>query len=232
MHAGELAKELSIPRVIVPRFASTFCAFGALTTDVRHDYRRSFAYRVGDFDLQLLAGILREMEEAGIADLAVEGIDRDRVSVVRQLDMRYAGQVYEIQVDVSDVDWSRVRRDEIEELLHRQHEKEYSYRHQDGIGEVINATVTVIGDLPAIHLPTSEPGSSDASHALSGERPMLFRELGTYRPCPVYAGAEMRPGNRVCGPAVVEEVNTTIVVFPGFEMELTPSGAFLMTRVD
>ena len=230
VHACELARELAIPSVIIPRFASTFCAFGALTTDVRHDYRRSFAYRVRDIDLQLLASMLAEMEGVGYSDLALEGIDGEQVAVVRQLDMRYAGQVYEVQVDVSDLDWSHVQPDEIEELLHRQHEKEYTYRHEDGVAEVINATVTVIGRLPAVHLPTGRTGGSDAAHALSGERPMLFRGFEGYESCPVYAGPAMEPGNRVCGPAVVEEANTTIVVFPGFEMELTPSGAFLMTR--
>ncbi|PZR66758.1 MAG: 5-oxoprolinase [Candidatus Dormiibacter spiritus] len=232
VHAGELSRELAIPRVIVPTFASTFCAFGALSTDVRHDYRRSFAYRLSDLDLSSLADVLRDMEQAGYADLASEGIEPEKVVVLRQLDMRYAGQVYEVQVDVSGVDWSHVDKGEIEELLHRQHEKEYTYRHQDGIGEVINATVTVIGKLPPVHLPSIEPAGADASHALSGERPMLFRGFSGYEQCPVYAGAAMQPGNRVCGPAVVEEVNTTIVMFPDFEMELTASGAFLMTRVD
>jgi N-methylhydantoinase A len=137
-----------------------------------------------------------------------------------------------VQVDVSGVDWSRAERGELEELLHRQHEKEYTYRHEEGIGEVINATVTVIGKLPAVHLPTSQASTSDSSHALSGERPMLFRGFDGYRPCPVYSGPALQPGNRLCGPAVVEEVNTTIVVFPGFEVGLTPHGAFLMTRVD
>jgi 5-oxoprolinase (ATP-hydrolysing) len=61
---------------------------------------------------------------------------------------------------------------------------------------------------------------------------MLFPGFSEYRQCPVFSGPALRPGNRLWGPAVVEEVNTTIVVFPDFEMELTPSSAFLMTRVD
>jgi N-methylhydantoinase A len=232
VHAGELAKELNVPRVIVPRFASTFCAFGALTTDVRHDYRRSFAYRLRDLDLELLGGVLREMESAGYADLELEGIGRDHVTVLRSLDMRYAGQVYEVAVDVSDVDWSRERLNEIEERLHRQHEKEYTYRHQDGVGEVINATVAVVGKLPPVHLPALRAGGSDSSHAATGERLVLFRQAAEYKPTPVYSGAAMLPGNRVGGPAIIEEINTTIVVFPGFEIELTPFSAFLMTQVD
>jgi len=232
VHAGELARELNIPRLIVPRFASTFCAFGALTTDVRHDYRRSFARRLRDADLGLLAGIFRDMEEAGYIDLALEGIGKGDVHVVRSLDMRYAGQVYEVAVDVTDVDLLRADVADIEERLHRQHEKEYTYRHPDGIGEVINATVSVLGKLPPVQLPTVRAGGADASGALTGTREVLFKEAGAYQACRVYSGAAMLSGNRVGGPAVIEEVNTTIVVFPGFEAELTPFDAFVMTRVD
>jgi N-methylhydantoinase A len=229
VHAGELAQELNVPRVIIPRFASTFCAFGALSTDLRHDYRRSFAHRLTDLDLSALAKVLSEMEDAGYADLELEGVSRSQVSVTKQLDMRYSGQVYEVSVDVSDVRWSRVGVAEIEERLHLQHEKEYTYRHTDGIGEVINATVTVIGRLPPIRIPPAEEEGSSAEHARSGQRPMLFRRIGDYVPAPVYAGHLLRPGNRVSGPAVIEEVNTTIVVFPGSEVKLTAVGAYMMT---
>lgn len=228
VHAGDLARELSIPTVIVPKLASTFCAFGALATDLRHDYKRSFAFRLADLDAAALERTFREMEAAGHGDLAVEGVPREDVLVTRRLEMRYVGQIYEVPVDVSDLELTREALPEIQERLHRQHEKEYTYRHEAGVGEIINATVTVIGRLPEIRLPAQEVGGRDASGARSGERPMLFREFGEYRPTPVYDGTRLRPGNRLPGPAVVEELNTTVVVFPGFELELTPQNAYLM----
>jgi N-methylhydantoinase A len=231
VHAGELARELSIPTVIVPKLASTFCAFGALATDLRHDYKRSFAFRLSDFDYEALERAFQEMEETGYSELAVEGVPREDVLVTRRLDMRYVGQIYEVPVDVTDIKLTHDTIGEIQERLHRQHEKEYTYRHETGLGEIINATVTVIGRLPEIKLPVHAVSDRDASAAFTGERPMLFRQFGEYRPTPVYDGTRLRPGNLLPGPAVVEETNTTIVVFPGFELELTPQNAYVMRMI-
>jgi N-methylhydantoinase A len=231
VHAGELARELSIPTVVVPKLASTFCAFGALVTDLRHDYKTSFAVRLTDLDPAQLEQVFRQMEEAAYADLAGEGVSRDDALVSRGLEMRYVGQIFEVLVDVTGLPLAPDVTPEILERLHRQHEREYTYRHTSGLGEIINATVTCVGRLPPIHSAATEPCDA-GEHALLGERPMLFRQFGDYRPTPVYDGAHLTPGAVITGPAVVEEVNTTIVVFPGFDLELTPLNAYLMRMRD
>ena len=232
VHAGELARELSISTSLIPKLASTFCAFGALASDLRHDYKRSFAYRLSEVEPQNLEKVFNEMEENGYADLALEGVGRDETLISRRLEMRYVGQIYEVSVDVSDLslaDEDAVAK--IQERLHRQHEKEYTYRHESGVGEIINATVTAIGRLPEIHIPVLETDGRDPSRALTGERPMLFREFKEYRPTPVYRGHLLTAGNVIQGPAVVEEHNTTIVIFPGFELEFTPLNSYVMRLV-
>ena len=227
VHAGELARELGIPVVVVPKMASTFCAFGALVTDLRHDYKRSFAERLSELDPERLKQVFREMEEAGFNDLAREGVGHEDALISRGLEMRYVGQIFEVLVDVTDLPMQPDVTPEILERLHRQHEKEYTYRHEAGLGEIINATVTCVGRLPAIR---STPGQTceECEDALVGERPMLFRQFDEYRGTPVYDGARLTPGAVVRGPAVVEEVNTTVVVFPGFDLELTGLNAYLM----
>lgn len=228
VHAGELARELGIPTVVIPKLASTFCAFGALVTDLRHDYKRSFAVRLSELDPSRLEQVFRDMEEVGYADLAVEGVRRADAQLSRELEMRYVGQIFEVVVDASDL-----RLDqpgvvvEILERLHRQHEKEYTYRHETALGEIINATVTCLGHLPPVRSATVTD-YVDSNTALLGERPMLFRQFGDYRPTPVYNGAGLAPGTIITGPAVVEESNTTIVVSPGFDLELTSLNAYLM----
>ena len=230
VHSGELARELSISTIIIPKLASTFCAFGALASDLRHDYKRSFAFRLTELDAGQLSTIFEEMEHTAHADLTLEGVEPDDMVTTRRLEMRYVGQIYEVPVDVSDL--SLLNGDgavpELLERLHQQHEKEYTYRHEAGAGEIINATVTALGRLPPIRLPQLDTVGSDPSAAQTGERPMLFREYDEYRNLPVYDGTKLEPGNVVPGPAVVEEVNTTIVVIPGFELELTPLNAYLM----
>ena len=230
LHAGELARELSIPTVIIPRFASTFCAFGALASDLRHDYKRSFTGRLDDLDIAALEATFQEMEQTGYAELDLEGCDRAQVAIKRRLEMRYAGQVYEVAVDVSDLSLGGDAIPAIKELLHRQHEREYTYRHEDGAGEVINAAVAAVGRLPQIKLPTATKNDSDASQALREQRQVLLREFGDYRPVPVYDGSRLSPGSRLSGPAVVDEPHTTILVLPGFELELTTFNAYVMKR--
>ena len=228
VHAGELARALNIPRVIIPKLASTFCAFGALVTDLRHDYKRSFAFRLADLDLEPLERMFLEIEEEGYGELALEGIKSREALVTRSLEMRYVGQIYEVSVDVSDLKLTPDAVPEIQERLHQQHEKEYTYRHETGVGEIINATVSLLGRLPEIQLPVHDTSVTDASGAHVGERRVLFPGLGKPLSIPIYDGAQLRPGNLVAGPAVVEENNTTIVVYPDFELELTPRNAYLM----
>ena len=231
VHAGELARELNIPIVLIPKLASTYCAFGALATDLRHDYKRSFAFRLTEVDPKILEGIFQDMEELGYADLALEGVQRGEVLISRHLEMRYVGQIYEVPVDVTNLDLTTDQAlTNIQERLHEQHEKEYSYRHEAGLGEIINATITAVGPLPKISMPALEAVGPDPAAAYVNERPMLFRQFNEYRLTPVYDGRRLRPGNRVMSPAVVEEYNTTIVVFPGFELELTPLHAYIMRR--
>jgi N-methylhydantoinase A len=233
VHAGELARELTISTTMIPKLASTFCAFGALASDLRHDYKRSFAYRLTEVEPQNLENIFKEMEEIGYADLSLEGVGRDDTLMSRRLEMRYVGQIYEVPVDVTGLalnDADAIAK--IQEGLHRQHEKEYTYRHETGVGEIINATVTAIGRLPQIQMPALNTDGRDPVGACVGERPMLFRDLKEYRSTPVYKGHLLKPGNIVKGPAVVEEHNTTIVLFPGFELELTPLNAYIMRLVE
>lgn len=231
LHAAELARELAIPTVIIPRFASTFCAFGALAADLRHDYKRSFTCRLVNLDTAALERTFQEMEQVGHAELDLEGSDLSQVSVVRRLEMRYAGQIYEVAVDVSSLELNTEAVPQIQELLHRQHEKEYTYRLEHGVGEIINAAVTVVGRLAAIQLPTAERRESDSGQALREQRQMLIRGEDEYRSVPVYDGTKLLPGDVLSGPAVVEEPHTTILVLPGFDLELTPSSSYLMKRV-
>jgi N-methylhydantoinase A len=231
LHAAELARELSIPKVIIPRFASTFCAFGALAADLRHDYKRSFTCRLTNLDVEALERTFREMERIGNSELALEGAEPSEVSMVRRLEMRYAGQIYEVAVDVSSLELSDDVAPQIQELLHRQHEKEYTYRHEGGVGEIINASLTVIGRLPEIKLPVSKRRGTAVDQAFREHREMLIRGDSEYRTVPVYDGSKLLPGNVLSGPAVIEEAHTTILLLPEFDIEVTPLSSYLMKRV-
>ena len=227
VHAGAIVRDLNIRTIIVPKNASTFCAFGSLVTSIRHDYRRSHAARLDALDPIALERDFRKMEQKGYVELALEGEPQEAITVTRQLAMRYADQVYEVSVDVSGLGLTPDCAAELRERLDRQHEKEYTYRHTRGEGEIVHASVTMIGRVPSIDMPSIEPGDTDASQALSGTRSVFFPEGGWNR-TEIFHGASLRPGNVIRGPAIVEEDYTTVVVFPGWVLELTPFQCYQM----
>ncbi len=232
VHAGAIVGDLGISTIIIPKVASIFCAFGALVTDLRHDYKRSYGMRLDRLTPDHLEQTFRAMEETGREDLLSEGVTNDSMIVVRRLDMRYVGQIYEVPVDVSNLRLDNSAILEITERFHQQHKREYTYRLDNGLGEIVNATVTVIGKLPGVHLPSQGYHGPNASHAIRAERPVLFPGRHDYTVTPVYDGTDLLPGNKILGPSIVEESNTTIVVLPGYELELTVNAAYEMRRID
>jgi N-methylhydantoinase A len=220
VHAAYLARELEIPIVVIPRHASTFCALGALVSDLRHDHRRSMPLRLDQADPSRIDAALSDLEALGLLDLDREDISPQAVDVHRSLEMRYLGQVFEIAVDASDLrfdlpDCSA----EMIERFHRAHEAEYGYRLDGSEVEIVTACVTVTGRVQEVHLTTREP---DPATDLScvGTRGMLYPGTAARVDTPVFDGRALRCGQVVGGPAVVEEPHTTILVPPEFKLEL------------
>lgn len=228
-HAGRLAAELGIPLVIIPKIASAFCAFGEIVTDVRHDFLWSYTSRVRELDLELLNRRFEEVEARGREELAKEGFQPEEIHLSRSLDMRYADQIHECTVTIPSYKITQEWTGEIEEAFHRRHEQLYTYCERDNLTEVINIGSSLYGKVPRIELARLSKGGEDPSKALQGERPAYFEEYGRYLNIPIYDGERIEAGNVVEGPAIVEEVTTTIVVFPKSRMVLDERGFYLLS---
>jgi N-methylhydantoinase A len=228
VHAAAIVKDLEIGSIIVPKNASTFCAFGALVTSIRHDYRRSHAVRLSALDPAHLEQDFAAMEAKGYAEMAMEGVPRYQVRIARSLAMRYAEQIFEVAVDVTNLQLGAGCVPALREKLDAQHEKEYTYRHTSGDGEIISAMVTMTGPPPIIRLLEQAGESVAASAHIKETRPVFFSETDAYCDTPVFDGPALRPGHVLSGPAIVEENHTTIVVPPEWRLELTPYRCYLM----
>lgn len=229
VHAGRLAQELGIGRVFIPKLASIFCAFGAIIADIRHDYRQTYMARVSDVNLDRLNAMLEEMENRGYSDLAEEGVAKSEMVASRTLQMRYLDQVYECPVEIPLGKITEDQRDQIADGFHQVHQALYTYSEQDSPCEMVNAEVTVRGKVPGHSLPRSAEGKPDPSGALIEHRPALFDEYEDYVSTPIYDGSKLQPGNVIEALAVVEEANTTIVVFPNSRLRLDGSGVYILT---
>ena len=227
-HAGMLASELGIRTVLIPKVSSAFCAFGEIISDMKHNYLSSYTSRLDRLDHARLNGLFAEMEARGRQELAEAGATTDQIAVHRSLDMRYVDQIHECQVDIPATDLTPQSIGRIAEAFHRRHEELFTYSERDNMVEIINLESTVTGQVVRPQLPILEQGTADSNHARTGERRAFFEETGGFVATPIYDGAKLLVGNRVPGPAIIEEETTTIVIFPGWQADLVNSGTYVM----
>lgn len=222
IHAGMQARDLGIKTILVPKRASVFCAFGNLISDFKLSRVRTFIARAGEVDLEQLNDVLGQMY-AEAESLLGSGSKMKELVVQRFMDMRYLGQVHEVTVPirsrtrrVTEVSLATTVRD-----FHDQHEQLYTFKRPENPVEILNLRLDLIGVRDnAARLVSHAFESEDPARARKSTRPVYFETHGDYVDTPVYDGALVQPGNLIPGPAIVEEPDTTIVVYPGQEAML------------
>jgi N-methylhydantoinase A len=230
-HAGMLAGELGIRTILIPKVSSAFCAFGEIISDMKHNYLSSCVSRLDRMDYARVNGLFADMETRGRQELTEAGVSPAQIATRRSLDMRYVDQIHECQVEIPAEELSPRNIGVIAETFHRRHEELFTYAERDNLIEIINLESTVVGHVPRPQMPTLARGDADPAHAQIGERKAFFEERQMYAPAPVYDGSRLLVGNVVLGPAIVEEVTTAIVVFPGWRMRLDEPGMYVMTPI-
>jgi N-methylhydantoinase A len=226
-HAGRLAADLGIGEVIIPRVASGLCAFGEAVADVKHTYLASHPARLPELDPRRLDDVFLELEREGRRELRDEGFSDDAVYVERSVDMKYVDQVHECRVEIPLFRIDEETLAEVEDAFHRRHEALYTYCERDNVPELINVEVSVYGRSPRVETPDDVPAGARRPEA-AARRDAFFSEHGEYRETSVYDAAELRPGDAVEGPAIVEEESTTLVVFPGWTLTLPRPDVYVM----
>jgi N-methylhydantoinase A len=212
IHATQIAQSVGIPRVVVPKTASVFCALGMLESDLKHDYVRTMWAPFDALDLDELNRVLDEMEATARQTLDAEGIPPEHVTIERGMDPRYLGQHHEVPVTIPEGTVTRETLAEVARRFHSAHERLFFYSEPESPLESINVRLTATGSIPKTPLAPWPAGGADAGGAIKATRPAYF---GTWLDTPIYAGDRLLAGNRIEGPAIIEEVTTTIVVFPG-----------------
>jgi N-methylhydantoinase A len=229
-HITALAREMGIDTVVIPKLASGLCAFGQIISDVKYNYMSTYPVRLeGEAVFERIDRIFGELEAAGIRHLEADGFGADRIAVRRSLDMRYVGQVHECTVEVGNFRIDAGTIGQVIEAFHKRHEELYTYAERHNAVEVVNIESTLSGLVdkpPARNLPAG--GDPDA--AITARRAAIFSADGTPTEVPVYDGTRLGAGDRVAGPAIVEEPTTTIVIEPGWTADLHETGSYVLRR--
>jgi len=229
LHACMICQELGIPLFIVPRESSIFCAAGMLMSDLQHDFVRSFVAPLRSLDWAELNGVIMTMMEEGTSVLTREDIPESRRKFSLNLDCRYERQYHEVSFPVPIQTVQSADLENIASAFHIEHRRMYGYsleEHGTPI-ELINVRLRAIGRTEKPRH-TEEPyAGRDASPALKGERPIHVPEERAVRSVPVYDGHATRHGNLIAGPAVIEQVNTTLLLTSTYDCVCDPYGSFV-----
>ncbi len=228
VHANRLASELDIPTTLIPLSPGITSALGLLVTDLKHDYSTTVIQRVDQLDFARIEEAYRTMEAQGQAVLAREGVRSEEVAFVRQVEMRYVGQGYELAVPLPPTLLGPAEIESVLEQFHRAHDRAYGYSAPSEPAELVNLRLTAIGRIAKPALRRLKAEQRDVSVARKGSRPVYFAEAHGFVDCPIYDRYRLPPGGVVAGPAVVEEFDSTTVIHPGYHAQVDDFGNLLL----
>ena len=218
VHANRLVAELEMPRVLVPMSPGTTSAMGLLVTDIKHDYSVALIRRIDEVDLRLVEEQFERMVSDGRGALAREGVGNEEMRFVRQADVRYVGQSYELTIPLPEGVLGEVLGDrEVAEVLgrfHTEHERAYGFMAEEEPVEFVALRLSAIGEISKPKVREVGEGVGGSDSAVKEVRRVYFAESGGYVDCRVYDRYKLRCGDVIEGPGIVEEVDSTVVVHP------------------
>jgi N-methylhydantoinase A/oxoprolinase/acetone carboxylase beta subunit len=217
MHAAEIANQLGIKKIIVPKNAGVLSAIGLLLADSVKDCSASVLKPVGEITKAELYQLFRTLEHKGLMDMKQEGFAEKDLRVNLAMDLRYSGQSYEITVPLSKKDIVRAT---YASKFHRAHQKLYSYQHPGRTVEVVNIRLKIVGPSQKIRFDKFPPKGMNPQRAFLMKQDLFFSEK-TYD-ASVYDRSALDPGNEIQGPALVLDHESTTFLPPAYALKVDP----------
>ncbi|WP_186670976.1 hydantoinase/oxoprolinase family protein [Sporosarcina sp. BP05] len=212
LHGAYLAKEMDIPTVIIPPHSGVAAAMGCLMVDVQHDITKTFMADAKNVSIEELEAEFVEMEKEAKNLLEEEKIDESAMNFIRYIDMRYAGQWRSLAITIGRT------LDSIEgalEQFHQEHEREFAFSNKNQNVEIYGLRVAAIGMVEKPELPKKIIAGTLES-AFKEARSVYFEEAGGFVPTPIYAREAIPTGVEIKGPAIISQLDSTIVIPPFF----------------
>lgn len=215
LHAVLVARELQIPRVIIPNAPGHFSAYGMMVSDLRRDFVRTFFSRLAEAPFDAFDSIFSEMESRGRSEIEDAAPGRLDVAVKYAVDMRYVGQEHAVTVEIPGAAFKTRDAGAIKAAFDIVHAQRYGYASDDELAEIVSLRLSVIGVIakprPA---PLDAAAQELADAALIGVRPVEFGVLGGRLDTPIYDRAKLLSGHRIAGPALIQEYASITVLPP------------------
>ena len=222
LHAARLARELDIPRVLVPRNPGILCATGLLLTDLRADFASTKLLTLGAAAQGEVSAAFDALAARAAAWFEGERIPPDARRTVRTVDMRYAGQNYELPVPVPEGAVTTATLDALAEAFDAAHRRLYGFAADGEPVQLVTFRIEASGLVPKAAFPAQPEGQADASDAALGRREVWLPEAAGFVSCPVFDRGRLRHGHCIAGPAIVEQMDATTVILPGMTGRVDP----------
>lgn len=230
MHAGRMALDLGIPSVLIPLTPGVHSALGLLMSDVKHDYVRSKLVGLDDLDLDEINPMFGQLIEQAKADLHGEGFRDSEIKMDPYLDLRYAGQGYELTVPCpmpplskDDLALMRARFDTV-------HEQNSGHKAETEPVELVSLRLISLGMVPQAKLSPGRVSGRRVEEAMTGTRRVFFGNEHGMLNTQVYSRDALEPGHRLSGPAIVEQLDTTTVIHPEQEVTVDDYRNLIMSK--
>ena len=228
VHANAIQRDCEVPTLVIPQAPGIFSATGLLGTDLKRDSSLTLLRPLEDIDVEEIERAFAGLEETGAAELAREGLPRERIAFVRQVDMRYVGQSFELTIPLADGGFDAAQSGALRERFHAEHDRVYGFSAPSEPVELVSLRLTTVGRIEKPPLRRLE--RSEATPAPKEHRQVFFAEAGGFVECPIHDRYALGAGASFAGPAVVEELDSTVVVHPGFGVRVDDVGNLVIRR--
>ncbi|MFE3839130.1 hydantoinase/oxoprolinase family protein [Pseudogemmobacter sonorensis] len=220
MHGVALAQDLGMRKVVVPRGAPVFSAWGMLMSDLRRDY---FVTELMDAtDHAALSTLIGKTEERALADFAREGVPAGKVRLERHVRARYQNQEFAVEVALPGGRPDAAGAEAMIAAFHEAYEREYTYRLEAGV-EIIGIHLVASSEVGKLELVALPATGATVEQAIKGRRMVDYATEGCHE-ATIYDGTRLEPDMEFTGPAVIEDPGTTIVVHPGNRVRIDDFG--------
>jgi N-methylhydantoinase A len=221
LHAVPVARALGCPNVYVPRLAGVFCAFGMCRTDIREDFLETWLKPLEEETGGAVERGFCELTSLARTRLAASGFSSSDLTFERAFDLRYVGQQWSLQAPMKDWDVASIRAD-----FEARHQRQFGHHQPHGQIEIVHLRLVGIARLSRIKRP--DLPTTNSAPAPFERRPVHLDVQSGFQMLPVYDGNLLCPGQKLNGPALIEESNTTILIGTGDRLEIDASDNFLI----
>jgi N-methylhydantoinase A len=211
VHAARMARDLGMAGVIVPLYPGVFSALGLLMSDVKHDYIRSRMTPIHALSAGDVGAVFAQLETQARDDLRRDGFTDQDIRIERAIDLRYAGQGYEITMACTAEQTTAL--DTLRQAFDAEHKSQFGHMAPEEPVEVVSYRVRGVGVVPAVAMPKFKPEGGTLADALIETRDVRFD--GAAVPCPVYQREKLDAGLTVPGPAILDQFDCTTVICAG-----------------